>query len=325
MTLFESLKLFPKVDLHIDFLGSISKDTVYELTKNKNNDTLESINNLFDFDSLTEYNNSKQLAIRLLNNYENIAFALNKLIKKLEQDNLYYGEIFINLDLFLKKLDKEKIITVLLEEIKKTSIKLNLVLEIDSNLEKEELYNNLSIVYKYYNHGINGVYFKKSKLDNLETYKSIFDKFTKDNIDYILLLDTKLTKGDKEIYYNAKRIIYNVFEKPDDVFLDIIRENNIILEFPITYQSYFNIYDELKNHFIYELYKENILISFTTMDMSTLDTDLLNEYCKIFNVFPFSLRDLVVINLNVLSNVNISFDIKNSLIEDYREKANELL
>lgn len=325
MTLFESLKLFPKVDLHIDFLGSISKDTVYELTKNKNNDTLESINNLFDFDSLTEYNNSKQLAIRLLNNYENIAFALNKLIKKLEQDNLYYGEIFINLDLFLKKLDKEKIIAVLLEEIKKTSLKLNLVLEIDSNLEKEELYNNLSIVYKYYNHGINGVYFKKSKLDNLETYKSIFDKFTKDNIDYILLLDTKLTKGDKEIYYNAKRIIYNVFEKPDDVFLDIIRENNIILEFPITYQSYFNIYDELKNHFIYELYKENILISFTTMDMSTLDTDLLNEYCKIFNVFPFSLRDLVVINLNVLSNVNISFDIKNSLIEDYREKANELL
>ena len=70
MTLFESLKLFPKIDLHIDFLGSVSKNTIYELTKNNN--TREDIDEILDFDSLTDYENSRELVISLLNSYENI-------------------------------------------------------------------------------------------------------------------------------------------------------------------------------------------------------------------------------------------------------------
>ena len=47
MTLFESLKLFPKVDLHIDLFGSIPKDTIYELTKNSI--TREEIDDIVEF------------------------------------------------------------------------------------------------------------------------------------------------------------------------------------------------------------------------------------------------------------------------------------
>lgn len=58
--------------------------------------------------------------------------------------------------------------------------------------------------------------------------------------------------------------------------------------------------------------------------MTLLDTDLLNEYCKLFNVFPFNLHDLVTITLNVLSKLNVKDDIKNNLMNEFREKANEL-
>ena len=34
MTLFESLKQFPKIDMHIDFFGSIKKETITNLTNN---------------------------------------------------------------------------------------------------------------------------------------------------------------------------------------------------------------------------------------------------------------------------------------------------
>ena len=101
--------------------------------------------------------------------------------------------------------------------------------------------------------------------------------------------------------------------------------NSYFLEFPITYQGSYHIYDELKNHFVYDLYKENVIISFTTVDMTILDTDLLNEYCKLFNIFPFNLHDLVNINLNILNKLNINDTIKNDLINEFREKANELL
>ena len=323
MTLFESLKLFPKIDLHIDFLGSVTKNTIYNLTSETvSQDEIEQI---VEFDSLTNYNNSKMLASKLLNSLENIEIATNDLIRKLKSDNVIYGELFINLDLFLKKLNKQEIIKTILKVIKMSDLELNLVLEIDSNITKEEMYNNLNILYEFYKKGINGVYFKKNKFENLDSYQALFDKFIKDKIDYIVLMDSKITNQNKEIYYNAKRIIYNVFEEPSDNFLNIIRENEIILEFPITYQNYFNLYDDLSNHFVYDIYKENIVITFTTIDMTLLDTDLLNEYCKLFNVFPFNLHDLVVINLNILNNLNVKDIVKNNLIEEFKEMANELL
>ena len=322
MTLFESLKKFPKVDLHIDFFGSIDKETIYELTKNSSQ---EEIDSLIDFNTLKNYDNSKKLVRNLLNSYDNISLALKKLIEKLKSDNIIYAELFVNLSYFINVLDKNEIIKLLINVIKEQDINLNIVLEIDSSLNKDEMYESLNILYEYYNKGICGIYFKKNKYDNLESFKALFDKFVKDDINYIILQDSKLTKGDKEIYYNATRIIYNLIEMPDINYINILREKNIILEFPITYQSYNNLYENIEKHIIYDLFKENLIISFTTIDMTCLNTDLLNEYCKIFNVFPFNLHDLTKITLNILNNVNVNVEIKNKLIDEFREKANEIL
>lgn len=323
MALFEDLKALPKIDLHIDFLGSIPKNTLYNLTKD--NTTREQVEEVIDFDSLKDYDNVKLLTKNLLNSYKNIEIALIDLIQKLKTDNVIYGELFINLDSFLNNLDKRTILEICFNTIKNENINLNIVLEIESSISKEEMYTDLNLLYDFYNKGINGVYFRKNKLENFETYKSLFDKFIKDDIKYIILLDSKITTQDKEIFTHANRIIYNLLIEPDELLKNIIRENNIILEFPITYQNYFNIYDTLENHFIYNIFKDNLLLTFTTIDMTSLDTDLLNEYCKLFNVFPFSLHDLIIININILNNINVSLDIKNKLIDEYKEKANELL
>ena len=323
MTLFESLKSLPKVDMHIDFLGSIPLETIYKLSKNKT--SREEVEDIIDFESLKDYDNSKELVISLLNNYKNIEIALEDLIEKLKNDNILYGELFINLNKFLNNLEREKILNVFLSIIEKSDINLNIVLEIDSNLTKEDMYKTLNLLYSYYNKGISGVFFKKEKLENFETYKALFDKFVKDNIDYIIVLDSKITMQNKDIFYNAKRIIYNIMNEPEQTILEVVKENNILLEFPITYQNYFHIYDNLENYFVYDLFKSNVLLTFTTIDMTSLDTDLLNEYCKLFNVFPFSLHDLVIITINVLNHINVSVELKNKLIEEFKEKANELL
>lgn len=322
MTLFESLKMFPKIDIHIDYFGSILKTTIEKLS----NDFLsEEIEDTIDFNSLKDYSDYKSIVSKVLVNLKNIEIATTDLIEKLKKDNVMYGEIFINLDLFSKKLKKKDIILTILKSIKNSNLNLNLVLEIESRITKEEMFDDLNILYEFYNKGINGVYFKKNKQETFDMYQALFDKFIKDEIDYIVLLDSKLTNQNKEIYYNAKRIIYNLFEEPTDNFFNIIKNNEIVLEFPITYQGTYHIYDELKNHFVYNLFKENVIVSFTTIDMTILDTDLLNEYCILFNVFPFNLHDLVNINLNILNKLNVSLEIKNNLISDFKEKANEIL
>ena len=320
MTLFESLKMFPKI--HIDYFGSILKTTIEKIS----NDFLsEEIEDTIDFNSLKDYSDYKSIVSKVLINLKNIEIATTDLIEKLKKDNIMYGEIFINLDLFSKKLKKKDIILTILKAIKNSNLNLNLVLEIESRITKEEMFDDLNILYEFYNKGINGVYFKKNKQETFDMYQALFDKFIKDEIDYIVLLDSKLTNQDKEIYYNAKRIIYNLFEEPTDNFFNIIKNNEIVLEFPITYQGTYHIYDELKNHFVYNLFKENVIVSFTTIDMTILDTDLLNEYCILFNVFPFNLHDLVNINLSILNKLNVSLEIKNNLISDFKEKANEIL
>ena len=323
MTLFEQLKLFPKVDLHIDFLGSITKDTISKL--NDEDIARHELDDILDFDSLKDYDKSRHMAIELLNSINNIKIATKDLIEKLKQDNLIYAEVFLNLDLFDKSLKKEEILNTILEEIKNEELDINLVLEVDTQIGSDAMYEDLTLLYKYYNKGINGIYVKKGKQENFDSYQALFDKLLKDKIDYIILLDSRLTNQNKEIYYNAKRIIYNLMEIPTDNFKEVIKDNEIILEFPITYQNYFNLYDELTNHFVYDLYKENLKITFTTIDMTALDTDLLNEYCKLFNVFPFNLHDLVNINLSILNKINTSDEVKNKLITDFKEKANELL
>ena len=323
MALFESLKEFPKIDLHIDYFGSISKNCIYELTKVKSDQS--DIDEILEWSSLTDYDNTKELVKKILNSYDKINLATTYLLDELKEKNTMYGEIYLNLNSFLHNLDRNIIIKNILDLIKKSELNINIVLEIDSNITKEALYTNLNILYEYYNKGINGVYFKKNKLDNIDSYKSLFDKFIKDNINYIVLMDSKITTQNKDIYYNASRIIYNLIELPTSDFLDIIKEKNIILEIPVTYQNFFNLYDDLKNHIIYDLFKMNVNIAFTTVDMNVLDTDLLNEYCKIFNALPFNLHDLVMINLNVLNNINVNMALKNNLISEFREKANQIL
>ncbi len=321
MTLFEQLKLFPKLDLHIDYFGSIQKNSILKLT----NMLDEKIEDVIDYTSLKNYDNYKEIVAKALNTLERIEVATTDLIKKLKNDNLIYGEIFLNLDLFSKSLKKRDLVLTILKVIKNSNLNLNLVLQLESSITKEEMYEDLNILYEFYNKGINGVYFNKTKQENLDSYQALFDKFMKDQIPYIVCLDSKLTNQNKEIYYNAKRIIYNIMEIPHDNFLNVILNNNIILEFPLTYQSSYNIYDSLENHFVHDLYKNLVSVTFTTIDMTILDTDILNEYCKLFNVFPFNLHDLVNINLNILNKLNVKDKIKNDLIADFKEKANELL
>ena len=178
MTLFENLKLFPKVDLHIDYFGSIPKSTIYELANE-----IEKVDDILEIESLKDYDNQKKLVSHLLNSLDNIEFATKELITKLKSDNLIYGEIFLNLNLFYEKLNKRDIIKTILKVIKKSELELNIVLTIESNISKESLYNDLDILYEYYKKGINGVYFTKNKQENLDSYKALFDKFIKASLD----------------------------------------------------------------------------------------------------------------------------------------------
>ena len=158
MILFEQLKNIPKVDLHINLTSSISTDLVYELNE---------FDNIIDVeDSMIEknyldYYNSLDLPIKTLSNKKNITLAVNNLIDKLENDNVIYAELFLDLFLYNNKLKHKMVIDTILDIINERNYKMNLVLVLSSKFDKDTNIKLLDLLDSYYNKGINGVYFYK--------------------------------------------------------------------------------------------------------------------------------------------------------------------
>ena len=130
---------------------------------------------------------------------------------------------------------------------------------------------------------------------------------------------SKLTNTDYDIYMHAKRIIYSL-PNYEESFKDELKLHNIMLEFSLTRLKESNIVD-IKDFFIYDFLKENISLTITSCDMTTLNTDILNEWCLMFNNYPLVLLDMVKLISNNLSKACISSEEKDRLINEIREKS----
>lgn len=321
MTIFEQIKSIPKVDMHINLTGSISTDLAFDLSDDVNMadiiDTMQEKNAL-------EYINALKLPIKILKNDKNVILAINDLIDKLIINNVIYGELFLDLPLYNYRVNEEKLLDLILEVIKTREYNLNIVLVLDSNREKNENLHTLELFEKYYGNGVNGIYFHKDKMANLNDYQYIFDRLIKNNYPYILNYNSKATNQDYDIYTNAKRIIYSL-NYPDYEFLDEVRSHDIMLEFGITRFYENNIIHEFKDYFVYDLIKDNLLVTLVSMDMTTLNTDILNEWCLMFNNYSINLHEMIKIINNGLINANIKGELKNRLISEFKEKSNLVL
>ena len=321
MTLFEQIKALPKVDMHINLTSSISTDLAFDLSDDVN--MAEILDKMQEKNAL-EYVNALKLPVKILKTGKNIILAVNDLIDKLINNNCIYGELFLDLSLYNHRIDIEKVLDLVLSVIKEREIELQVVLVASSNNQKEDNLKIVELLEKYYGNGVNGIYFTKEKMDNLNDYRYLFDRLIKSNYSYILNMNSKMTNIDKDIYLHAKRIIYSL-DKRDDEIINEIMANDIMLEFSITRFHESNIFSDYKEYFIYDLMKDNVKLTITSQDMTTLNTDIINEWCVLFNNYPLVLHDMLkIINYNLVK-ANIDEDKKNKLIDELKDKSSLIL
>ncbi len=321
MTLFEQIKMIPKVDMHINLTSSISTDLAFDLSDEEN--MAEIIAKMQEKNPM-EYVNALKLPVKILKTNKNIILAVNDLIDKLISNNIIYGELFLDLPLYNHRIDVEKLLDLVLSVIEERNINLQIVLVASSKLEKEENLYILELFEKYYGKGVNGIYFSKDKMDNLVDYMYLFDRLKDNKYPYILNMNTKMNSTDHDIYLNAKRIIY-ALDTRDDGIIEELMENDIMLEFALTRFYENNLFSDYKDYFIYDLMKDNVKLTITSMDMTTLNTDIINEWCLLFNNYPLVLHDMIkMINYN-LTKANIDEETKNKLINEFRDKSNLIL
>lgn len=321
MTLFEQIKAVPKVDMHINLTSSISTDLAFDLSLDTN--MAEIISRMQEKNNL-EYVNALKLPIKILKTGKNVILAVNDLIDRLISNNVIYGELFLDIALYNSKVDLEKVLNLILSVIEERNINLQIVLVISSKFEKEENLHILELFEKYYGKGVNGIYFSKDKMDNLIDYSYLFDRLNRNNYPYIVNMNSKMTREDREIYLHAKRVIY-ALDTRDDTIIDELIANDVMLEFAITRFYENNLFSEFNNYFIYDLIKDNVKLTIVSVDMTTLNTDIINEWCLLFNNYPLVLHDMLKIISYNLSKINVDSDTKNKLIEEFVNKSNLIL
>ena len=318
--MFEQLKLLPKVDLHINLTGSISTNLVFDLT---NETSIIDLEDKMLQHNPKEYRESLKVPIRVLKTKKNIVLAINDLIDRLERNNVIYSELFLDLPLY-KNVDVDKMVNYVLDVIKERNANINLVLCLSDIFSKEENLEVINVFEKYYREGVNGLFFDKSNMTNISDYSYIFDRLKKNDYPYILNLNSQITNQDYDIYTHAKRVIYSLPDR-DDIILEELKNNNVMLEFPLSSLWEANILSDIGDTCFYDLYLDNYDVCLTSRDMTSLNTDMLNEYCLIFNNSDIKLLDLIKINIKVLETANIDNEIKEKLIEKLRTESNELL
>lgn len=321
MSLFEQIKAMPKVDMHINLTSSISTDLAFDLSDDVN--MAEILYKMQEKNAL-EYENALKLPIKILKTGKNVILAVNDLIDKLLKNNVIYGELFLDLPLYNHRVDIEKLLNLVLSVINEREITLQVVLVTSSKCEKEENLHIIELFEKYYGNGVNGIYFTKDKMDDLSNYMYLFDRLIKNDYPYILNMNSKITNSDREIYLHAIRIIY-ALDYRDDGIINELMDNNIMLEFAMTRFYENNLFSDFKEYFVYDLIKDNIKLTLTSQDMTSLNTDIINEWCLLFNNYPLVIHDMIKVINNSLSKANILEDKKEKLISEFRDKSNLIL
>ena len=150
MISFENIKNVPKIDLHINFLSSVSESLLYSMDKDTNYDDMLSMNTL----KLNDYDKCLELPVKLLNNEKNVRKALRDLIERLSSSAVMYGEIYLDLPLYNKKIPTEYLVNIALDEIAKSNMQLKLALCASDTLEKEENLDLIRIYREYKDKGV---------------------------------------------------------------------------------------------------------------------------------------------------------------------------
>jgi len=321
MTLFEQIKAIPKVDMHINLTSSISTDLAFDLSDDAN--MAEIIDKMQEKNAL-EYENALKLPVKILKTHKNIILAINDLIDKLISNNVIYGELFLDLVLYNHHIDSEKLLNLVMSVINEREIELGIVLVLSSKCDKDDNLKTLELFEKYYGQGVNGVYFSKDKMDNLHYYTYIFDRLIRNNYPYILNMNSKMTNTDRDIYLHANRIIY-ALDSRDDGIISELMDNDIMLEFSLTRFYENNLFSDYKEYFIYDLIKDNIKVTITSQDMTTLNTDIINEWCLLFNNYPLVLHDMLKIINHSLTKINVSEEKRNKLMNEFKDKSSLIL
>lgn len=332
MTLFEQLKLLPKIELHVHLDGSVNKDVALSLINEKYNiqelEDLMVLNNKAE--SLTEYLEKFDFPISLMQDEKSIEQIATTLAKDLKEDNVIYAEVrFAPMFHTKKGLTQLQVVESVIKGIKKVKgININLILCCMRNASRKDNLETIEVAKKLLNKKVVAVDLAGDENKySLNEFSYLFDELQKHNIPYTIHAGEidNLDGLEEAISFNPTRIGHGVIAYKSQKLMNLIKNNDITLEICPTSNIQTNLFDSILEHPIYHLYKEGLNVTINTDNRTVSDTNLLNEYCKLVNNFPLTIQDIINMNVKAINASFLSEKEKSKLMTNYLDLVKQVL
>lgn len=315
----EKLKKLPKVELHLHLDGSIPLEVASKLSGLPKDKLKEKMIAPDKCHNLSEYLTKFDFPIELMQTKENLTLISKSLADYLESENVIYAEIrFAPMFHTNKGLTYEEVIEVVLEGLKNSKVKTNLILCMMRGLPKENNLKTIEVAEKYLNRGVCAIDLAGAEDKYpLAEYLELFEIAKTKNIPFTIHAgeNGSATEVEKAVKVGAKRIGHGIHAIDSIDVLKILKNNDILLEICPTSNVQTNSVDIYDNHPIKKLYLSDIAISINTDNKTVSNITLTEEYLKLYNRFNFNLDDFNIMNKNAIKHAFITEEEKEELLD----------
>ena len=315
----EEIRKIPKVELHLHLDGSISLKMASMLSNLSIEEVKPKMIAKEKCASLAEYLTKFTFPISLMQTKENLRLIAEDLVKRLEKENVIYAEVrFAPMFHKTKGLTYEDIITSVLEGLKTSKVKTNLILCMMRGASFEDNNDTINAALKFLGKGVCALDLAgDEKKYPTYLYQELFIEINKYNIPFTIHAGEagSALEVEKALEFGAKRIGHGIHAiNQKDVYNNIIK-NNILLEICPTSNIQTNATDMYKNHPIKRMYEDGIPLSINTDNSTVSNISLSEEYIKLYNTFGLNTKDFKKINKMAIEHAFISDEEKKELLE----------
>lgn len=319
-----TLKLLPKIELHLHLDCSLSFDVVHNLQPqmtekiySKNFIAPEKCNYLADFLKCAAS------GINLMQTEADLIAVVKDLFKQLRDENVIYAEIrFAPLQHLINGLSAERVVEIVCNAtedcINTFNIQAGLILCTLRHFNEAQSLQTVSLVERFIkNRCVVGFDIAADEAGfPIDEHKKAFK--------YAIRKDIPRTahageaKGAESIWetinnFKPQRIGHGVRSIEDARLVDFLIENQIHLEVCPTCNIQTNVYQDYSDHPIDYLYKKGVSLGVNSDARSLVNITLTGEYLKLVDTFGWEIKDLYNCNINALSNAFITETSKQEL------------
>jgi len=318
------MKSIPKVELHLHLDGSANPDTISSILDKNKEEVKKNMIAPFKCKDLNDYLTKFELPVLAMQTKENLERVAFELTEELNKDNVIYAEVRFAPLKHNKFISSEEVVESVLKGLKRGKVLTKLILCCmrDDNLEKNLEVINLALKYKGDIVAIDLA--GAEALYKTETFKELFKVCTEKNIPFTI------HAGEADGYdsiksaidFGAKRIGHGVLSINYPDLINEIKEKDILLEVCPTSNIQTNIYNNLDNHPLVDLYKNNVPVCINTDNRTVSNITLTQEYNNFKN--KLSIIDFCKMNLSAIEHSFLDNETKNMLKEKINQYMEEI-